>query len=112
LHLLNTSTASLDEGNEPIDLRQAATDMLVLSFTDSDLNVLGRAARDEGADLPSLALTQLKNLQHPMSVDLWIDQTAIHAKIIVVRLLGGLEWWRYGIDRLSRMARPAGRGPR
>lgn len=105
MHLLNTSTASLDEGSEPIDLRQPAADMLVLSFTDSDLNVIARAAALEGDTLPTLALTNLKNLAHPMSVDLWIDQTAIHAKIILVRLLGGLDWWRYGIDRLSRMAR-------
>lgn len=108
MHLLNTSTASLDEGSEPIDLRQPAADMLVLSFTDSDLNVIARAAALEGDTLPTLALTNLKNLAHPMSVDLWIDQTAIHAKIILVRLLGGLDWWRYGADRLSRMARERG----
>ena len=36
-----------------------------------------------------------------MSVDLWIDRVAQHAKVIVVRLLGGLDWWRYGVDRLS-----------
>ena len=43
-----------------------------------------------------------------MSVDLWIDRVASHAKIIVVRLLGGLDWWKYGIERLSTLARHRG----
>ena len=39
-----------------------------------------------------------------MSVDLWIDKVASHARIILVRILGGYDWWRYGCDRLSAMA--------
>src|SRR5262249_42232087 len=50
-------------------------------------------------------LAHLRDLRHPMSVDLWIDRVAAHAKVIVVRLLGGLEWWRYGIERLGALAR-------
>ena len=34
--------------------------------------------------------------------------SASHAKVIVVRLLGGLDWWRYGVDRLSALARERG----
>lgn len=108
MHLLNTSAASLDDAIEPVDLRQPPGDMLLLSFSDSDLIALARAAELEGDALPSLQLTHLKNLRHPMSVDLWIEQTAAHAKVIVVRLLGGLDWWRYGIERLPTLARTRG----
>ena len=31
-----------------------------------------------------------------------------HAKVVVVRLLGGLDWWRYGVERLSSLARDRG----
>ncbi len=34
--------------------------------------------------------------------------SAAHAKVIVVRLLGGLDWWKYGIERLSALARERG----
>ena len=47
-------------------------------------------------------------LAPPMSVDLWIDRVGAHAKVIVVRLLGGLDWWKYGIERLSALARERG----
>ncbi len=43
-----------------------------------------------------------------MSVDLWIDRVGVHAKVIVVRLLGGVDWWKYGIERLSALARERG----
>lgn len=108
MHLLNTSTASLDDAVEPIDLRQAPADVLVLSFSDSDLIALARAIAAEGSALPAVRLTHLKNLRHPMSVDLWIEQTARHARLIVVRLLGGLDWWRYGIEQLRMLARTRG----
>ena len=45
-----------------------------------------------------------------MSVDLWIDKVARHAKVIVVRLLGGLDWWRYGVEALAALARERGIG--
>ena len=43
-----------------------------------------------------------------MSVDLWIDKVASHARIVLVRILGGYDWWRYGCDRLSAVARERG----
>ncbi len=54
--------------------------------------------------LPSVRLVQLRDLRHPMSVDLWIERVGRHAKVVVVRMLGGLDWWRYGADRLSSLA--------
>lgn len=36
-----------------------------------------------------------------MSVDLWIEKTAEYAKVILIRILGGAERWRYGVDQLS-----------
>src|SRR5689334_20977455 len=105
MHLLTTSSTSLDEIVEPVDLGQTPGDIVVLSFADSDLAALAAAWNAERDALPSVRLAQLRDLRHPMSVDLWIDKVAAHAKVIVVRLLGGLDWWRYGVDRLSALAR-------
>ena len=94
--------------------------MVVLSFADSDLAGLAAAWALERDALPSVRLAHLRDLRHPMSVDLWIERVGAHAKVIVVRLLGGLDWWRYGIERLSvagararhRARGAARRGPR
>ncbi|RWE98236.1 MAG: cobaltochelatase subunit CobN, partial [Mesorhizobium sp.] len=108
MHILTTTSASLDDLAEPVDLRQTPADVVALSFTDSDLAGLA-AAWKAGADrLPSMRLAALRDLRHPMSVDLWIDSVARHARVILVRILGGYDWWRYGCDQLASTARARG----
>jgi cobaltochelatase CobN len=108
MHLLATTSTTLDEIVEPIDLGQPAGEVVVLSFADSDLSALTAAWTLEREVLPSVRLAHLRDLRHPMSVDLWIDRVGAHAKVILVRLLGGLDWWRYGVDRLAALARERG----
>jgi cobaltochelatase CobN len=108
VHILATTSASLDDLAEPVDLRQSPADVVALSFTDSDLAGLAAAWQADAKDLPSMRLAPLRELRHPMSVDLWIDSVATHAKVILVRILGGYEWWRYGCDRLTTLARERG----
>ncbi len=108
MHILTTTSASLDDIAEPIDLAQQPADMVALSFTDSDLAGLAAAWKADAAALPSMRLAALRDLRHPMSVDLWLDSVATHAKVILVRILGGYDWWRYGCDRLSVLARERG----
>jgi cobaltochelatase CobN len=108
MHLLTTSSTNLDEIVEAVDLGQPPGDIVVLSFADSDLAGLAAAWEAERAALPSVRLAHLRDLRHPMSIDLWIDRVGAQAKVIVVRLLGGLDWWKYGIERLSALARERG----
>ena len=108
MHLLATSTATLDDLIEPIDLAQQPAEMVVLSFSDSDLTAVAAAWSPAADRLPTLRLASLRDLRHPMSVDLWLDAVATQAKIVLVRVLGGYEWWRYGCDRLSELARKKG----
>ncbi len=105
MHLLTTTSTSLDEIVEAVDLGQPPGDIAVLSFADSDLAGLAAAWQAERAALPSVRLAHLRDLRHPMSVDLWIVRVGTHTKVIVVRLLGGLDWWKYGIECLSSLAR-------
>src|SRR6202171_4738835 len=108
MHLLTTSSTNLDEIVEAVDLGQTPAALAFLSFPDSDLAALAAAWEAERASLPSVRLAHLRDLRHPMSVDLWIDRVGAHAKVILVRLLGGLDWWKYGIERLSALARERG----
>ena len=105
MHLLQTGSVGLDDMVEPVDLGQTPGEIVVLSFADSDLAGLASAYAAERDRLPSLRLAHLRDLRHPMSIDLWIDTVGRHAKVIVVRLLGGLDWWRYGVEALAEVAR-------
>ncbi|MDN2565854.1 cobaltochelatase subunit CobN [Aquibium sp. A9E412] len=109
MHILATSSASLDDLVEPVDLGQSPAEMVALSFTDSDLAGIAAAWRAAaGPQRPTMRLASLRDLRHPMSVDLWLESVAAHARVILVRVLGGYDWWRYGCDRLAALAQARG----
>ncbi|HEY9009441.1 MAG TPA: cobaltochelatase subunit CobN [Devosia sp.] len=85
-----------------MDLGQTPADICFLSAADSELTMLASAADRAGAD--NLRLANLLRLSHNLSVDLWIEQTARHARLIVVRLLGGPAYWQYGFDELVALS--------
>ncbi|MGO4704603.1 cobaltochelatase subunit CobN [Microvirga sp. 2MCAF38] len=105
MHLLPVTTVSLDDSGQAIDLGQSPGDVIALSFTDSDLTALAAAYRQSEATLPSLRLASLRQLKHPLSVDLYVESTVAKAKFVIVRCLGGLDFWRYGLERLHAVCR-------
>lgn len=105
MHILNVTSASLEDLIEPVDLGQAPSDLVAASFSDSDLAALA-GAWDAG--MPELRLAALRDLRHPMSVDLWVDGLVSRARVVLVRLLGGFDWWEYGCERLAAVARERG----
>jgi cobaltochelatase CobN len=108
MHLLAIDSETLDEAEAAVDLGQTPADIVVLSFSDSDLSALAAAWRADRGVYPSLRLASLKKLRHPMSVDLYADRVLAHAKMVIVRSLGGLDYWRYGFERIARLASARG----
>jgi cobaltochelatase CobN len=108
MHLVADQVRSLDETARAVDLAQTPGEVAFLSFSDSDLGLVASLAEERGDRLPSLRLASLADLRHPYSIDLWLEQVGRHAKFILVRLLGGMDWWRYGVDELSVAARNRG----
>ncbi len=108
MHLLATTSGVIDGGAEAVDLGQSPGEIIVVSAADSELAALAHA--HDGLDQPklSLRLANLMALGHNLSVDTWINRTARHARLVVVRLLGGRGYWPYGVDELLRLARDGG----
>jgi cobaltochelatase CobN len=108
MHLLRVETRSIDDTAEAVDLDQTPADIVALSFTDTDLSVLAAAWQAERHWLPSLRLANLATLRHPYSVDLYLEKVVSKARFVLVRLLGGKDYWRYGLDELMILARSSG----
>ncbi len=107
MHLLPLLTGSLDPAPAAVDLAQTPADIVVLSFSDGDLAALAAAVEGEGG-LPGLRVAGLKGLGHPFSVDLYVERVAAKARLVLVRILGGLDYWRYGLEELGAAARRHG----
>jgi cobaltochelatase CobN len=106
MHLLATTSWVIDGAAEAVDLNQSPGDIIILSAADSELASLARAADHLGEG--DLRLANLLQLQHNMSVDLYVEKTLARAKLIVLRLLGGASYWRYGLDQVEALARSNG----
>ena len=105
MHLLVRETRGLDEAEAAVDLGQSRADLVFLSFSDSDLGALAASWSARGEAAPSLRLANLSRLRHPMSVDLYVEQVIACARCVVIRLLGGLDYWRYGAEEIAHAAR-------
>ncbi|MET1045516.1 MAG: cobaltochelatase subunit CobN, partial [Hyphomicrobium sp.] len=108
MHIVVRESRDLDEAAVPQDLGLAPADIVFLSFSDSDLAMAAAAFRGFSGERPSLRIANLNALRHPMSVDLFADTTLKGTKAVLVRLLGGLDYWRYGGEQLGRRCRELG----
>lgn len=108
MHLLAAQTGVIDGAAEAIDLAQAPGDIVVLSAADSELASLARAWEAVAPSGTTLRLANLLTLQHNLSVDLYLEKTLRHARLIVLRLLGGARYWPYGLAEIEALARHNG----
>ncbi|RKT28061.1 cobaltochelatase CobN subunit [Roseovarius halotolerans] len=107
MHLLAATPGSIDDGLEPVDPGQTPADVVVISAADTELAALS-AARAEMDAPPSLRLTSLHYLRHPMSVDMHLDACATRSKLVIARVLGGVGYWKYGAEQYAARCVEAG----
>ncbi|TYC50387.1 cobaltochelatase subunit CobN [Rhodobacterales bacterium] len=108
MHILASQTRRIDDGGDAVDLGQAPADVLFLSAADTELGSFAAAHADVGADICSLRLANLMALSHPYSADLYADSTVRGSRLVVLRILGGVEYWRYGLERFEEEVRANG----
>jgi cobaltochelatase CobN len=105
MHLILAQKGSISEGDEAVDLGQPPGDILFLSAADTEISSVADAVR--GGDR-TWRLVNLASLRHPMSIDLWIEKTARHAKLVILRALGGYSYFAYLIEALRAAAKAHG----
>ncbi len=105
MHILLRERHGLEETAAAEDLGQSAADLVVLSFSRQRSQCVRRAWRADRETFAEFAsLPILRRLAHPLSVDLYLQNTLSGARGILIRLLGGIDYWRYGIEQLCALA--------
>ena len=107
MHLVAGEMERIDDGGSAVDLDQSPGDIVILSAADTELAAFASAfaSRPEG---PSLRLANLMQLTHPYSVDLYLEKTIAQAKVVFVRMMGGVGYWPYGLEALRALSRAGG----
>lgn len=104
MHILFRESHGLEETAPPIDLGQNPADLVVLSFSDSDLGAFAAGWHRAEGTLPSLRLANLAALRHPLSIDTYVEATLSGARGILIRLIGGEPYWSHGLAQLRTLA--------
>ncbi len=121
MHLLRGNVSHDQSDGEAVDLGQTPGDLVIISAADTELAALaaaldglagdglaGNGLAGEGTSAPDLRLANMMQLRHPYSVDLYAQDIWAHAKTIVLRVLGGLGYWRYGVEQAREIAKASG----
>lgn len=108
MHVVFRESRGLEETEVPTDPGQSPADLVVLSYSDSDLGAFAAGWHRAAGGLPSLRLCNLSALRHPVSVDQYADTVLSKAKAVLVRLIGGEAYWPYGTASLQDLARRRG----
>lgn len=99
MHLLSAQAGAIQQEGEAIDLDQRPGALIFASSADSELAMLTGAADRAGEN--ELRLANTLRLSNNLSVDLWVEDTVSHAKLVVLRLIGGAAYFQYGVDELT-----------
>ncbi len=108
MHLVFRESHGLEETEVPTDPGQSPADLVVLSYSDSDLGAFAAGWHRADGGLPGLRLCNISALRHPVSVDNYVETTLSGARAVLVRLIGGEAYWPYGVASLQDLARRRG----
>ncbi|WP_405402473.1 cobaltochelatase subunit CobN [Paracoccus sp. Ld10] len=108
MHVIFREQVGLEQSDTPYDPGQTPGDLVVLSFSDSDLGAFAKGWHRAAGGLPPTRLCNLVALRHPVSVDTYVEQTLSGARGILIRLIGGEAYWPYGLASVQDLARRRG----
>jgi len=91
-----------------VDLGQTPGRVVFLTAADTEISLIAAAAARSGRDNFALRVANILSLSHPYSIDLYIEKTLAHASAVVIRLLGGVSYWSYGVEQVVRVAQEKG----
>jgi len=102
MHLLAAKPGGFCDDKGIIDLEQSSADIVILSAADSSLASLALAVDSMPVDFPSIRLANWMQLLKPAAFDLYQTRVLDNAKVVVVSLLGGQNYWQYGFEQLQK----------
>lgn len=81
-----------------IFLEQSPAPIVILTAADTDIQTLSAVVRNLDAQFPKIRVANLLHLQQELTIDTYAETVLAHAKVIILRLLGGRAYWSYGLE--------------
>jgi cobaltochelatase CobN len=79
-------------------IEQTPAPIVIITAADTDIQTLAQVWAQLPAGFPELRVVNILALQQQLTIDTYADDILEKAKIIVVRLLGSVGYWPYGLE--------------
>jgi len=99
MHLINNKSFITNNGPSGHEYKQSPADIIFLTSADTEITLLSKSLRKIKGQ-PSVRLQNILNLNDNNAVDSYIKKTLPKAKFVIVRILGGRNYWSYGVDQI------------
>ncbi|MCH2225299.1 MAG: cobaltochelatase subunit CobN, partial [Crocinitomicaceae bacterium] len=108
MHLIATIPGGWNPNDEGVFyIEQEPGDLLFLSAADTELYAMNKVyttRHAENNDIPSLRLANLTYFKQELTVDTYVDEVVSKAKIVVLKLLGGVSYFTYLCEAIIECA--------
>jgi cobaltochelatase CobN len=95
-----------DEESEPFQaIAQDPADIILLSAADTEILTWSAAVQRLPKGFPSVRALNLDRLRDTRVFDAYLDDVLQDSRVLVVRVLGGLGYWREQLEQIHLMAR-------
>jgi cobaltochelatase CobN len=91
-----------------IFIDQNPAPIVFLTSADTDIQTLTASLTYCPSNFPEIRVVNLLNLQQPLSIDTYVEKILSQAKIIILRLLGGITYWSYGLEVIKDLVENTG----
>jgi cobaltochelatase CobN len=109
MHRLNAKPGGWNSTTDGvIILEQTPASIVFLTAADSDIQTLAACNSRLPQQFPTIRVANLLQLQQQLSIDSYADTILSHAKVIIIRLLGGRSYWSYGLEIAKEIAQETG----
>jgi cobaltochelatase CobN len=102
---ISSESASIEN---TIFVEQTPAPIVIITSADTDLQALAQVWAQMPVGFPEVRALNILAVQQQVVIDTYAEEVLAQAKVIVIRLLGGVGYWSYGLEVVRELAESNG----
>ncbi len=99
MHRLAATPGGWDNTTEGVVfIEQTPAPIVLLTAADTDISALNQALNQLPKEFEEIRALSLLQLQQQLTIDTYAETVLGHARLIILRILGGRAYWSYGLE--------------
>jgi cobaltochelatase CobN len=108
MHRTATISSESTSIENTIFVEQTPAPIVIITSADTDLQALAQVWAQMPDGFPEVRALNILAVQQQVVIDTYAEEVLVQAKVIVIRLLGGVGYWSYGLEVVRELAKSHG----